>query len=35
MPAIPGGMIAAVALLVLPVFLTIPETAPGRLAKKA
>ncbi len=32
--AIPGGMIAAVALLVLPVFFTIPETAPGRLGKK-
>jgi MHS family proline/betaine transporter-like MFS transporter len=34
MAEIPGAMIAAVALLVLPVFLTIPETAPGRLGKK-
>ncbi len=29
-PAVPGAMIAIVALAVLPVFLRLPETAPGK-----
>lgn len=33
--ALPGAMIAAVALAVLPVFLTMPETRPGLAAKGA
>ena len=32
-PMAPGAMIALVALVVLPVFLTMPETAPSRAAK--
>ena len=33
--ALPGAMIAAVALAVLPVFLTMPETRPSLAAKGA